>query len=59
MTPINFEISRSNFKVTVTIYAKTMSAQYLEKFLSDRHGPWKEDWSWSVDEHINAEVKLK
>jgi len=40
MTPINFEVSRSNVKVTVAFYAKTMSAQYLKKFLSDSHGTW-------------------
>jgi len=37
MTPIKFEVTRSKVKVTVTFYAKTMSAQYLEKFLSDSH----------------------
>ena len=31
MTPINFEVSRLNVKVTVAFYAKTMSAQYLER----------------------------
>jgi len=36
----NFEVSRSNVKVTVAFYAKAMSAQYLEKFLSDSHGTW-------------------
>jgi len=36
MTPINFEVTRS--KVTVLFNAKTMSAQYLEKFMSDSHG---------------------
>ena len=43
--------------VTVAFYAKTMSAQYLEKFMSDSHCTWQEDWSRSVDEHMNAEVK--
>jgi len=38
MTTINFEVSRSNVKVTVAFYAETMSAQHLEKFLSDSHG---------------------
>ena len=33
MTPINFKVRRSNVKVTVLVYAKTMSAQYLEFFL--------------------------
>jgi len=37
MTPIYFEVTRSNVKVTVAFHAKTMSAQYLEKFLSDSH----------------------
>jgi len=37
MTPTHFEVSRSKVKVTVAFYAKTMSAQYLEKFLSDSH----------------------
>ena len=50
MTPINFKASRSNVKVTVAIYAKTMSAPYLEQFLSDSHGTWLEDWSYSVDD---------
>jgi len=27
-----------------------MSAQYLETFMSDSHGTWYEDWSWSVDD---------
>jgi len=40
MTPLHFEFTRSNVKVTVAFYAKTMSAQYLEKFLSDSHGTW-------------------
>jgi len=40
MIPINFEVCRSNVKVTVAFNAKTMSAQYLEKFLSDSHGTW-------------------
>ena len=35
---ISFAVSRSNVKVTVAFYAKTMSAQYLEKFLSGSHG---------------------
>jgi len=33
-----------------------MSAQYLEKFLSDSHGTWLEDWSWSVDDPYKFEV---
>jgi len=37
MTPVNFEVTRSKVKVTVAFYAKTMSAQYLEKFMSDNH----------------------
>jgi len=40
MTPLNVEVTRSKVKVTVAFYAKTMSAQYLEKFLSDNHGTW-------------------
>jgi len=36
----NIEVSRSNVKVTVAFYAKTVSVQYLEKFLSDSHGTW-------------------
>ena len=50
MTPINFEVARSKVKVTVAYYAKTMSAQYLDKFMSDSHCTWKEGWSWSVDD---------
>jgi len=38
MTPINVEVSRSNVKVTVAFYAKTISDQYLEKFPIDSHG---------------------
>ena len=37
MIPVHFRVSRSNVKVTVAFYAKTMSAQYLETFLSDSH----------------------
>jgi len=33
MTPTNLEVTRSKVKVTVPFNAKTMSAQYLEKFL--------------------------
>jgi len=31
---------RSKVKVTVAFYAKTVSAQYLEKFMSDSHCTW-------------------
>ena len=34
MNPIHFEVTRSKVKVTVAFYVKTMSAQYLEKFMS-------------------------
>ena len=27
-----------------------MSAQYLDKFISDIHCTWEEDLSWSVDD---------
>jgi len=37
MTPIHFEVTRSNVKVTVAFNAKTMSAQYFEKFMSVSH----------------------
>jgi len=40
MTPINFEVSMSNAKVRVAFYAKTVSAQYLEKFMTDSHCTW-------------------
>ena len=40
MTPLNIEVTRSKVKVTVPFNAKTMSAQYLEKFKSDSHGTW-------------------
>jgi len=33
-----------------------MSAQYVEKFLSDSHGTWLEDWSYSVDDPTHFEV---
>ena len=46
MTPMNFYLK---VKVTVAFNAKTMSAQYHEKFMNDSHSTWKEDWSWSVD----------
>jgi len=35
--PIHFEVSRSKVKVTVAIYAKTVSVLYLEQFISDSH----------------------
>ena len=38
MTHINVEVSKSNVKVTVAFYAKTLSAKYLIKLLSDSHG---------------------
>ena len=56
MTPIHFEVTRSKVKVIVAFNAKTMSAQYLEKFLSDSHSTWQEDWSWSVDDTYIFEV---
>ena len=37
MTPIHFEIFRSKVKVTEAFNAKTVSAQYIEKFMSDNH----------------------
>jgi len=40
MTPINFQVTRSKVKVTVLFDAITMSAQYLERFMSDSHGTW-------------------
>jgi len=40
MTPINSEVTRTKVKVTVPFSAKTMSAQYLVKFMSDSHGTW-------------------
>jgi len=40
MTPINFLVTRSKVKVTVLFDAITMSAQYLEKFMSDGRGTW-------------------
>jgi len=40
MTPIHFEVTRSKVKVTIPFNAKTMSAQYLEKFMSYSHGTW-------------------
>jgi len=30
----------SKVKVTVTFYAKTASAKYLEQFMSDSHDTW-------------------
>jgi len=50
MTPLIFEVTLSKVKVTVPFNAKTMSTQYLEKFMSDSHGTIYEDWSWSVDD---------
>jgi len=49
MTPIQFEVTKSKVMVTEAFNAKTMSAQYLENFISDSHGTWLENWSWSVD----------
>jgi len=40
MIPIEFEVTRSKVKVTVAFHAKTVSAQYLAKLLSDSHGTW-------------------
>ena len=51
MTPIHFEVSRPNVKVTVAFYAKTMSVHYLVKFMRDSHCTLSEDLSWSVDDH--------
>ena len=48
MTPINFEVTRST--VTSGFTSKTMSAQYIEKFMSDKHSTWQEDWSYTVDD---------
>jgi len=50
MTPINFEVTRSKVKVTVAFNAKTMSAQYLLKFMSDSDSSRYKDWSWPVDD---------
>jgi len=50
MTPLHFEVRRSNVKVTVAFKAKNVSAQYLEKFISDSNFFLYEDWSWSVDD---------
>ena len=37
-----------------------MSAQYLERFLSDSHGTWLEDWPYSVDDLyiIRSNIKV-
>ena len=41
MTPIHFEITRSNVKVIVAFNIKEpVSAQYLEKFMTDSHSSW-------------------
>jgi len=40
MTPINVEVTRSKVKVAVALNAKTVSAQYLEKFMNDSHFSW-------------------
>ena len=40
MNPTNFEVNRLKVKVTVAFYAKTMSAQYIEQFMSDSHSTW-------------------
>jgi len=40
MTPINFQVTWSKVKVTVLFDAITMSAPYLEKFMSDSQGTW-------------------
>ena len=37
MTPIHFEVTGSNVKVTVAFNAKIVSTQYLEKFMGDSH----------------------
>jgi len=38
MTSMHFEVTRSKVKVTVAFNAKTVSAQYLERFMSDCDG---------------------
>ena len=38
MTPIHVEVTRLKVKVTVAFYVKTLSTEYLEKFISDSHG---------------------
>ena len=40
MTPKHFEVTRSKVEVTVAFNAKTMSAQYIKKNMSDSHGTW-------------------
>jgi len=47
---MNFEVTMSKVKVTILFYAKNISAQYLEKFLSDSHDTWSENWLWSVND---------
>jgi len=48
---MNFEVTMSKVKVTISFYAKKhISAQYLEKFLSDSHDTWSEDWLGSVND---------
>jgi len=40
MTLIHVEVTRSNVKVTVAFNIKTMSAQYLEIFMTNSHSSW-------------------
>jgi len=56
MNPKKFEVTKSKVKVTEAFNAKTMSAQYLEKFMSDSHSTWKEDWSWSVGQMSKSQL---
>jgi len=37
---INFKVTKSKAKVKLALNAKAFSAQYLEKFMCDRHGTW-------------------
>jgi len=40
MTPIHFEVSKSKLTVIEAFNAKNISAQFLEKFMSDSHPTW-------------------
>jgi len=37
MAPMHFKVTRSKVKATVAFNAKTASAQYFEKLMSDSH----------------------
>ena len=50
MTPIDFMVSRSKAKVTVTLNVKMVSADYIENHQSKRFHILLVDWPCLVDD---------